>query len=85
MFVILPFFFLNSQSSNETWNPHLKPQMSHVLTVGYLVLTLHLIDRQVKDEEKIFNDIDSTILTFNFKILFRQSISIDLITNGNVN
>ncbi|XP_011501439.1 PREDICTED: adenylate cyclase type 2 [Ceratosolen solmsi marchali] len=36
------------QSSRETWSPHLGTRPAHILTIIYLTISLHLIDRQVE-------------------------------------
>lgn len=33
--------------SGETWNPDLEPKVAHILNVAFLVIGLHLMDRQV--------------------------------------
>ncbi|KAF7274387.1 hypothetical protein GWI33_012955 [Rhynchophorus ferrugineus] len=33
-------------SASETFNPHLSPDIAHILSVVFLLVTLHLIDRQ---------------------------------------
>nr|XP_012138136.1 PREDICTED: adenylate cyclase type 2-like isoform X2 [Megachile rotundata] len=34
--------------SSERWNPHLEPQLAHILSVIFLTFALHLIDRQAE-------------------------------------
>nr|XP_050867193.1 adenylate cyclase type 2-like isoform X2 [Vespula vulgaris] len=38
----------NIFQSGETWNPYLEPRVAHILSVVFLTLSLHLIDRQAE-------------------------------------
>nr|CAD7589162.1 unnamed protein product [Timema genevievae] len=42
-------WFLNPElfSQGETWNPGMHPMVAHVLSIVFLTVTLHLLDRQV--------------------------------------
>lgn len=53
--VIVTFYALNVWiyrsnifQSGETWNPYLEPRVAHILSVVFLTLSLHLIDRQAE-------------------------------------
>ncbi|XP_043498568.1 adenylate cyclase type 2-like isoform X2 [Polistes fuscatus] len=38
----------NIFQTGETWNPYLEPRVAHILSVVFLTLSLHLIDRQAE-------------------------------------
>ncbi|XP_067002907.1 adenylate cyclase type 2 isoform X2 [Anabrus simplex] len=44
IWILHPSVFQNG----ETWNPGMEPQVAHILSIGFLTLSLHLMDRQAE-------------------------------------
>ncbi|XP_066250810.1 adenylate cyclase type 2-like [Euwallacea similis] len=77
LYFVTPIYYKNS----ETFNPHLSPQVSHVLSVVFLMLTLHLIDRQTDYMNRLDFLWTSKLLEEKRKANEQQAVNTNMLIN----
>ncbi|XP_066157094.1 adenylate cyclase type 2 isoform X2 [Euwallacea fornicatus] len=75
------YFVTPIYKSSETFSPHLSPQVSHVLSVVFLMITLHLIDRQTDYMNRLDFLWTSKLLDEKRKANEQQAVNTNMLIN----